>query len=73
MLHATNQLLKTLQPRQNGHHLADDTFKRIFLNENVWIVNKISRKFVSEGPIENIPVFDKIMTWRQTGATSEYL
>ena len=25
----------TLRPRQNGRHFADDTFKRIFFNENV--------------------------------------
>ena len=25
----------TLRPRQNGRHFSDDTFKRIFLNENV--------------------------------------
>ena len=27
----------TLRPRQNGSHFADDLFKCIFLNENVWI------------------------------------
>ena len=27
----------TLRPRQNGRHFADDTFKSIFMNENVWI------------------------------------
>ena len=27
----------TLGPRQNGRHFADDTFKSIFMNENVWI------------------------------------
>ena len=29
--------LNTLRPRQNGCLFADDIFKRIFLNENVWI------------------------------------
>ena len=29
--------LNTLRPRQNGRRFADDTFKRIFLNENVRI------------------------------------
>ena len=32
---------------------ADDTFKCIFLNENVLISIKISLKFVPEGPIDN--------------------
>ena len=29
--------LNTLRPRQNGRRFADDIYKRIFLNENVWI------------------------------------
>ena len=36
----------TLRPRQNGRHLADDMFKCIFLNEDVWIPIEISLKFV---------------------------
>ena len=32
--------MNALRQRQNGRHWADDTFKRIFLNENVWILNK---------------------------------
>ena len=31
---------------ENGRHFPDDTSKRIFLNENVWISIKISPKFV---------------------------
>ena len=48
-------VLNTLRPRQNGRRFADDTFKRIFLNENVWIPIKISLKFVPKGQINNIP------------------
>ena len=33
----------------------DDTFKRIFLNENIIISIKISLKFVPKGPINNCP------------------
>ena len=47
--------VKTLRPRQNGRHFADDIFKCIFLNENVWISIEISLKFVPKGPIDNIP------------------
>ena len=36
----------TLTLRQNGHHFPDDIFKCISLNENVWILIKISLKFV---------------------------
>ena len=48
-------MINTLRPRQNGRHFADDTFKRIFANENVRILIEISLKFVPEGPINNIP------------------
>ena len=57
----------TLRPRQNGRRFADDTFKRIFLNENVRISIKISLKFVPKGPINNIPVLVPIMAWRRSG------
>ena len=36
-----DRMVFTLRPRQNGRHFADDTYKRIFLNENarisIWI------------------------------------
>ena len=55
----------TLRPRQNGHHFADDAFKRIFLNENVGISIKISLKFVPKGPVYNIPALVQVMAWRR--------
>ena len=51
------ELLNTLRPRQNGRRFADDTFKRIFVNENVRISIKISLLFVPKCPINNIPAF----------------
>ena len=57
----------TLRPRQNGRHFADDTFKRIFLNENVRISIKISLKFVPKGPINSIPALVQKMAWRRPG------
>ena len=39
-------LFNSLRLRQNGHYNADDIFKCIFLNENVWIPTIISLKFV---------------------------
>ena len=54
----------TLRPGQNGRRFADDTFKRIFLNENVDISNEISLKFVPKGPINNNPALVQIMAWR---------
>ena len=59
--------VNTLRPRQDWRHFADDIFKCIFLNENVWIPIKISLKFVPKGPINNIPAVVQIMTWRRPG------
>ena len=60
-------LINTLRPRRNEQHFADDIFKRIFFNENVWISIKISLKFVPKGPINNIPALVQIMVWRRSG------
>ena len=59
--------LNSLRPRQNGRNFADDTFKCIFLNENISISIKISLKFVPNGPINNIPALVQIMAWRRPG------
>ena len=59
--------LNSLRPRQNGRRFADDTFKLIFLNENVRISIKISLKFVPKGPINNNPALVQIMAWRRPG------
>ena len=59
--------INTLRPRQHGRHFADDTFKRIFLNENVWISLKISLNYAPKGPINNIPALVQIMAWRRPG------
>ena len=60
-------LINTLRPRQNGRHLADDTFNRVFVNEYVRISIKFSLKFVPKGPINNIPALVQIMAWRRPG------
>ena len=54
-------------PGQNGRHFADNTFKRISLNENVRDAIKISLKVVPRGPINNIPALVQIMAWRRPG------
>ena len=59
--------VNTLRPRQNGRRFADDTFRHIFLNENVRISIKISMKFVPKGPLDNIPSLVQIMAWRRPG------
>ena len=60
-------VINTLRPRQDGHHIPDDIFKWIFLNENVWISITISLKFVQKGPINIIPALVQIMAWRRPG------
>ena len=59
--------LNTLRPRQDDRHFPDDSFKWIFLNENVWISIEVSLKFVLKGPINNIPALVQIMAWRRPG------
>ena len=50
------------------HHsltnFPDDTFKCIFLNENVW---KLIKKSVPKGPINDISALAQIMAWRRSG------
>ena len=58
----------TLRPRRNGRHFAGDTFKYIFLNENVIISVEISLKFVPKGQINNISALVQIIAWRRPGA-----
>ena len=62
-----NSNVNTLRPRQNGRRFAYDTFKCIFLNENVRISIKSSLKFVPKGPINNNPALVQIMGWRRSG------
>ena len=59
--------INTLRLRQNGRHFADYMFKWIFLNENIWILLKISLKFVPKVWINNIPALVQIMAWRWPG------
>ena len=62
--HNTNNI-NTSRPRQNGRYFADNTFKSIFLNENVLIQIEISLKFVPKGPFNNISALVQIMAWCQ--------
>ena len=64
---ASTKTLNTLRPRQNGRHFADDSFNRIFINENVKIAIEFSLKFVPKGPINNIPALVQIIAWHRPG------
>ena len=59
-------LINSLRPRQDGRHFTD-TFKHIFLNENVRTSIKTSLKHVPKSPINNIPALVQIMAWRRPG------
>ena len=54
-------------PGQNGGHFAEDIFKCIFVNENVWILIKFSLNIVPDGQINNISALVQIMAWRWLG------
>ena len=60
-------LVNSLRPIRNRRHFVDDIFKCIFLNENIWILIKISLKFIPKGSINNIPALVQIMAWHQPG------
>ena len=55
-----------LRPRQHDRHFADNISKCIFLNENLRNWNKISLKFVSSVPINNVSALVQIVAWRRT-------
>ena len=64
--------INILRLRQYGCHFADDIFRCIFLNQNVWFLIKIPLKFVPKGLINNIPALVHI--WLGTvQATVHYL
>ena len=60
----------TEQPQVGPAHflinvLKDNTFKRIFFNENFILYIKISLKFIPRGPINKILALVQIMAWHQ--------
>ena len=59
--------INTLRPRQYDRHFTDDILKCMFLNENVFISNKLSLMFVPTGPVNDIPTLVQIMAWRRPG------
>ena len=54
-LHTESGSVNSTSPGQNGRHFADDILWCIFVNENFYILIKISLKFVPKGPIDNNP------------------
>ena len=58
--------LNALRPRQNGPHFTHDICKCIFVH---WycIFIQMSRKFVRNYSIDNIPSLVQILAWRRSG------
>ena len=56
-----NELSNILKPQQIGHRLPDEIFKCIFMNENMWILIKISLQFIPKAWINNILALGQIM------------
>ena len=55
--------IKTLHPRQNGHHFADNIFNFISLYLICCILMQISRKNAQRSPVNNKPALVHIMAW----------
>ena len=53
--------ITTVMPRQNCRHFVDDILKCIFANENIWILIKISLKFVTKFQINNNATISKTL------------
>ena len=60
-------LVSYFSPRQNGRHFADNSLKRIFMNDNFYIPIQISLKFVPKCPIDNVAALVQVMAWYRTG------
>ena len=59
--------VNSLRPSLDRRPFADDIFKCVFLNENEWVLPRISLKFVPKVRINNIPALVQIMAWRRPG------
>ena len=59
--------INILRQIQNCRHFHGDILKLIFFNENVWMSNRISLKYVAKGPINDNLVLFQIMAWRRPG------
>ena len=63
----STKCVNTLRSWRNKRHFADEIFKCIFWNENVWPSVQISLKFLPNVRINNIPSLVQIMAWRRPG------
>ena len=59
-------ICNTWKLEQKSKKFAGDSFN-YFFNENIWILNKISRKYVLEGSSDNNSSLNQVMAWFRTG------
>ena len=59
--------VNTWRPEYSHSHFADDIFKCILLNENIWIALEISVRFVPKVRINKFLALFQIMTLRRPG------
>ena len=60
-------IFNSSRPRQNGCDFAEDNFKCIFMNGNIWISIEILVKFAPKDLINGRLWLVQIMVWRQAG------
>ena len=58
--------INSVLPAQNGRHSTDEIFRCILVNDNFFVLIKISLKFVMKGPIDN----DPLLVWDNGLATN---
>ena len=56
-----------IEAEKSGHNFPHDIFQCIFLKENIRVWIKMSLKFLSKSPINNVPSLVQIMAWRRLG------
>ena len=67
LIYCLYHTVNSLRPMQDGRHFADDIFKCIFINENVWVFIIISLKFIPKGPMNDVPALVQTMAWCRPG------
>ena len=62
--HPTPHTHTHTHPPPLAPNLTDDIFNRTLLDENVWILNKISLNVFPKGPTDNKLALVQVMPWR---------
>ena len=63
----SNIIVQIIRLYQNGHQCADDIYEYISLNENQFILSKISLNFFLLAPTDNNSLVVKVKPWYLTG------